>query len=183
MDKRKLGNEVYLRRERAGLSQEQLSGKAKIANRALQRIEAGDANPTLDTLCSIAKILNCDVWELLGPIPRPAFSQVSASPKSISELTIAELEALVARASKRDGAINLQLQAVKAELQEWLDTGVSMHFAKAVGNLPKKLRTLVEALATLNREAIETANFPEEARPLLRILLGSEGQSKARQKA
>jgi transcriptional regulator with XRE-family HTH domain len=67
MDKKRLGDNIKTRRDALGLTQEVLSSDANIANRALQRIEAGEdnSNPTIETLDAIAGRLGREVIDLL----------------------------------------------------------------------------------------------------------------------
>src|SRR5690348_9335643 len=73
MDKRALGEKIRRLRAKADLSQEELAGRAKIAHRALQRVESGKANPTVDTLTAIAKALGVPFEELAGISGRETF--------------------------------------------------------------------------------------------------------------
>lgn len=62
--RRKFGQNVQSLRVQAGTTQEQLAERADINRRFLQRIEAGQANPSIDVICRIRKALACS-WEVL----------------------------------------------------------------------------------------------------------------------
>jgi transcriptional regulator with XRE-family HTH domain len=66
MEKSKIGEKIKRLRNLAGLSQEEMAASAHIAHRSLQRIESGEANPTLDTLEAIAKGLKTTVEALIS---------------------------------------------------------------------------------------------------------------------
>ena len=82
MDLGRLGEKIRNLRKTAGFSQEDLAERARIANRALQRIETGRANPTLETLDSIAGALGVSVGALFddGNTPRRSVAEALAKP-------------------------------------------------------------------------------------------------------
>lgn len=51
-------------RMRRNMSIRELSAKAKVAKSHIQKIEAGNANPSLEVMCRLAEALECDVSEL-----------------------------------------------------------------------------------------------------------------------
>jgi transcriptional regulator with XRE-family HTH domain len=61
MDKRALGSKIRMLRDESGYTQEELAAKARVAHRALQRLEAGIGNPTLETLAALAASLGVPV--------------------------------------------------------------------------------------------------------------------------
>lgn len=72
MDVKALGLNIRRLRKDAGLTQEELAEKAKIANRALQRLEAGDGNPTIETLAAIAQAVGAPLTGLFNGGMMPA---------------------------------------------------------------------------------------------------------------
>jgi transcriptional regulator with XRE-family HTH domain len=58
------------RREAAGLTRQELAGRAKIGYRTLADYEVGKFEPTLNTLCRWADALGCDV----ALVPRPVWT-------------------------------------------------------------------------------------------------------------
>lgn len=64
MDVKEIGHRIKKLREAADLTQEEAAGLAKIHTRALQRLEAGQGNPTLNTLLAVASALKLDPIEL-----------------------------------------------------------------------------------------------------------------------
>lgn len=71
MKKKEVGQRIREFRERAKLSQDELSARSGIALRSIQRLES-EGNPTLETLSAIAIALNTTPSELLdaqGPGP------------------------------------------------------------------------------------------------------------------
>ena len=64
-----LGLQVRRLRGEAGLTQEQLAGRARLASRHLQKIEAGEVNLTLATLERLAQALQVNAASLLEPPP------------------------------------------------------------------------------------------------------------------
>ncbi|MCC4908088.1 helix-turn-helix domain-containing protein [Microbacterium sp. cx-59] len=72
---RALGDNLSRVRAAAGLSQEHVAREAGLATFTYQKLEKGEsnpgdpANPRLQTLVSLALVLDLDVAELLPPIP------------------------------------------------------------------------------------------------------------------
>lgn len=64
--KRTIARRVRARRSELGLSQEDVAGAADMDVRHIQKIEAGEVNLTLQTLCKVAKALRLSVAELLS---------------------------------------------------------------------------------------------------------------------
>jgi transcriptional regulator with XRE-family HTH domain len=98
MDKRALGEKI--KRLRGDVPQRDFAANAKVAYGAVQSIEWGDGNPTLDTLIAISKKLNVPVSELLeeprvGPSPL-ALSSVGEFLQKISTLSPDRLNAVLA---------------------------------------------------------------------------------------
>lgn len=60
-----LGRAVRRRRERLGLSQEQLSFDAELDRTYLSGVERGVRNPTVKTLVRLCKVLGCTPSALL----------------------------------------------------------------------------------------------------------------------
>lgn len=60
---------IRSRRQEVSLSQEHAAGVAGIDYKRWQRIEAGDVNCTVRTLHRIARALECEVADLVGPPP------------------------------------------------------------------------------------------------------------------
>lgn len=65
---KRIGLNIRALRDKRGLSQEELAGRAKVARRAVQQLESGDGNPTIGTLEAIAKVLACPVGHLLDGV-------------------------------------------------------------------------------------------------------------------
>ena len=66
MDLQNLGSRICYVRKLNGLKGVDLANKAGIDQSYLSKIEKGKHLPNLQTLCSIAKVLNCSVDYLLG---------------------------------------------------------------------------------------------------------------------
>jgi transcriptional regulator with XRE-family HTH domain len=64
------------RREAAGLSLAQLAEQAGIAKGTVSAIEAGEANPTVDTVYALAAALGCPMADLLAGAPDPMLVEV-----------------------------------------------------------------------------------------------------------
>jgi transcriptional regulator with XRE-family HTH domain len=103
-----IGERIRTLRERLGFTQEQLSERAGIANRALQRLEGEGGNPTISTLMGIAKALGCDASVLLGTSENPMALELTATQASMVQ-TIAfmqkdfdQLSKVVAAMSKKN---------------------------------------------------------------------------------
>lgn len=62
----KIGLKIQALRKGAKISQEDLAGRAKVARRAVQQLELGKGNPTIQTLDSLAKALGAPLADLLG---------------------------------------------------------------------------------------------------------------------
>jgi transcriptional regulator with XRE-family HTH domain len=71
---REIGARVKVKRQTAGLTQEEAAAIAGIDYKRWQRLELGSVNPTVRTLARAAEALGCTIWELLGspPLPRVA---------------------------------------------------------------------------------------------------------------
>lgn len=54
---------VKVRTER-GMSLKTLAEKSRVAKSYIQRIEAGEAKPSLEVMCRLAEALGCEVTEL-----------------------------------------------------------------------------------------------------------------------
>ena len=54
------------KREKAGLTQEQLAEKCGVKRNTISMIEIGENNPSFDLALKIAKTLNCTVEDLVG---------------------------------------------------------------------------------------------------------------------
>ena len=66
-----LGQRIRAARKAKRMSQEDLALEADIAMNYVGGIERGERNPSLRVLCSIAKILECDVGSLCHDFPFP----------------------------------------------------------------------------------------------------------------
>jgi len=62
---KELGSLVRRARERAGMTQEEAAGRARIDYKRYQRLESGSVNATFRTLARVAQALGTDVWTLL----------------------------------------------------------------------------------------------------------------------
>ncbi len=63
----KLGKKISRLRESKGLTQEELSFKAKVARRTLQNIEGGKVmSPGIDVISALAKQLDTTVSDIIG---------------------------------------------------------------------------------------------------------------------
>lgn len=65
-DLKKLGNNIRLLRERAGLSQEALGFKADLHRTYISQLELGQRNPSYTTLCKLANALSVSIYDLIG---------------------------------------------------------------------------------------------------------------------
>lgn len=63
---RQVGRHVRQAREKAGLTQSQLSEQAGISSRAVRELEAGRSNPTLATMVAIVDVLGFTLDELVA---------------------------------------------------------------------------------------------------------------------
>lgn len=55
---------VYENRIKSGLSMQELSDQSGVAKSYIQRMEEGNANPTIDIMCKIARALKVEVKTL-----------------------------------------------------------------------------------------------------------------------
>jgi transcriptional regulator with XRE-family HTH domain len=62
----KIGRKLRELREASRLTQEQLADRAKIATRALQKVESDSGNPQLSTLVSLVQALGCEWSDVFG---------------------------------------------------------------------------------------------------------------------
>lgn len=62
----KFGKRIRQLREQKKLSQEEVAFKAKLSVYYISRIERGKANPSLETLDSLARALNLSLSDLLS---------------------------------------------------------------------------------------------------------------------
>jgi len=61
----KLARNLKVAREKKGLSQEELAYRADISIYYISKIERAKANPSLDVMFRISKVLNCTIDELI----------------------------------------------------------------------------------------------------------------------
>jgi transcriptional regulator with XRE-family HTH domain len=73
--------EVRRRREALGLTQDELAERSGLTPNYIGTIENGKRDPSLSTMMAIAKGLNLQLGELLGPIP-----DISASAHEMASL-------------------------------------------------------------------------------------------------
>lgn len=73
-----LAANVRRRRDAAGLSLAQLAALAGTAKGTVVAIEAGRANPTVDTVYALAAALGCQMADLLAGAPDPMLTEVRA---------------------------------------------------------------------------------------------------------
>jgi len=64
------GKTTKVRRLEIGLSQEALALETGIERSYISRLERGLSQPTLLALLKLAKGLECESWELLGPVEK-----------------------------------------------------------------------------------------------------------------
>jgi len=64
--KRDIGLEIQIKRKKAGLTQDELAKKIKVAKDTISRIERGRFNYTIDLLFRIANALDCNISEFFG---------------------------------------------------------------------------------------------------------------------
>ena len=62
----RLAQRLRDRREHLGLSQETVATAAALSLRHYQRLEAGEGNPSLETICTLASVLKLRLLQLLG---------------------------------------------------------------------------------------------------------------------
>ena len=68
-------NRIKEIRKEKGITQAQLAKLLGVTQGAIQFWENGEREPTLKTLKDIAKVLNCEAWELLPLDMQPNISQ------------------------------------------------------------------------------------------------------------
>lgn len=67
-----LAKNLYRLRRDAGLSQACLAERTRLSQTWISRLESGNANPTIETLESLAKALDITVLDLMrGPLASP----------------------------------------------------------------------------------------------------------------
>lgn len=98
MDKRALGEKLRRLRTAAKLSQEDLALKSKVAHRAIQRIESGNSNPTVDTLQTLAHFFKVSFEDLTGQSPRQSLTE-SLAKQSQSDPALKEAARILAALS------------------------------------------------------------------------------------
>lgn len=106
-----VGGRIRTRRDELGLSQEQLGQKIGADQSRVSRWEKAHSLPDKEYRKELLRVLGFTEIQLFGIAP-PA-----APPTTISDMTPTELEALVARASKRDGTINLEVERLRKKLE------------------------------------------------------------------
>src|SRR6185436_4575987 len=89
--RRRVGESIKRAREARGLSLSDLARQSGTAKATLSALEAGRANPTLETLWALAAALQLSLGELVDP-PSPGLSVVRAG-----EGTVLRGEAVVGR--------------------------------------------------------------------------------------
>ena len=62
----KLGEELRKRRQQRGLTQEKMAMRVEVHRTTYVRYERGDVQPSLETLCRLAEVLECTTDTLLG---------------------------------------------------------------------------------------------------------------------
>jgi transcriptional regulator with XRE-family HTH domain len=65
---RRLGKTIVKLRKQNNLSQEQLALDCYIDHSYLSEIKAGKANPSLKMLNKIARVLDCEIWQLVKEV-------------------------------------------------------------------------------------------------------------------
>jgi transcriptional regulator with XRE-family HTH domain len=102
------------------LSQRKLAEAAKVSEHTIFRAVSKGVRPRGDNLYKIADALGVTEADLLSPPPgtRPVVAEPSVTYKAdtVGEMSPAELEALVSRASKRDSTINMEIARLKKEI-------------------------------------------------------------------
>ncbi len=61
-----IGQTIQALRQRANMSQKDLATQANLSQAQVSQMERGNANPSLDTLNSVARALNVPTWILLA---------------------------------------------------------------------------------------------------------------------
>lgn len=64
--KMRLAAEVLKRRKEKNISQEQLALEADVDRTYISQLEREIANPSLQILCRVAQVLQCNVADLMG---------------------------------------------------------------------------------------------------------------------
>lgn len=67
----RLGHRIVELREDRALAQEELAELARVSPRTMQRIEAGEANLSVERLYDVATALSVELQELFAPPSRP----------------------------------------------------------------------------------------------------------------
>lgn len=98
MDAKDFGKKIQSLRKQRGLSQEELAAKSGVARRALQRIESGSGNPTVDTIKSLATVLEFDPFQTEQKEPMISEAMIYGAAKK------AVMEALVMSPARHYGA-------------------------------------------------------------------------------
>jgi len=80
-----IGANVRRRRERVGITQEDLAESAQLDRRYLQRVERGTINLTIDTLAALADALGATPASLLKTAKLPPVKAGRPSKKRIRE--------------------------------------------------------------------------------------------------
>lgn len=96
MELRAIGERIRTLRKRRDLTQESLAAKAKVAHRALQRLEGGEGNPTLETLNALAVALKVPLSDLLGYLGQSQSAGTLANRQVDPETLKAAVHVLVA---------------------------------------------------------------------------------------
>lgn len=65
----RFGARLKERRQELGLTQPQLSDQTGITAAYISTIENGKANPTLDMMVKLAKVVGLEVWDMIRPAP------------------------------------------------------------------------------------------------------------------
>lgn len=68
-EKATLSRNLVRLREARGIGQRELARLAGVNRGHVMRMEAGTANPSLEKICLLARVLDCSVQELLAPVP------------------------------------------------------------------------------------------------------------------
>ena len=89
---RSVGASIASARERAGLTQEEVSERLGIGNQAVSRIERGAVIPTVARLFELAEVLDCRVDELLLSSSDRGADQALAMARQIDGLSVSDRE-------------------------------------------------------------------------------------------
>lgn len=65
----RFGARLKKRREELGLTQPQLSEQTGITAAYISTVENAKANPTLDMMVRLAKVVDLEVWDMIRPEP------------------------------------------------------------------------------------------------------------------